>query len=88
MENQEKDVLPVEKKNKSLKWLWILIAALAVAGIAVWCTLSAIYMPNIKKDGTVVEGVENVFGFGETFVLFTIVFAVFIIVSFMLYAFS
>ncbi|MBQ7924500.1 MAG: hypothetical protein IJ329_04255 [Clostridia bacterium] len=64
-----------KQKKKNLKWLWITIALLVVAGIAVWCTLSAIYNPNIK-DGQEVDGVKNVFNFGTTFVLFTIAFIV------------
>ena len=31
----------MEKEKKSLKWLWILIALVAVAGVAVWCGLNA-----------------------------------------------
>ena len=27
--------------KKSLKWLWLIIAAVAVVGIAVWCAISA-----------------------------------------------
>ena len=72
--SQEVEMKDVKKK-KSLKWLWILIAALVVAGIAVWCILSSIYMPNIK-DGTPVEGASNILNFGNTFVLFTIAFLV------------
>lgn len=63
------------EKKKSLKWLWIVIALVAVAGLAVWCILSAIYNPNIK-NGETVEGASNIFNFGSTFVLFTIAFVV------------
>ena len=33
----------MEEKStkKSLKWLWIVIALVVVAGIAVWCAISA-----------------------------------------------
>ena len=76
MEEQNQEVLNVEKKKKkNLKWLWITIALVVVAAIAVWCVLSAIYNPNIK-DGVEVEGAKNVFNFGSTFVLFTIAFVV------------
>ena len=76
MENENEEVVLQEvKKKKSLKWLWITIALVIVAGLAVWCTLSAIYNPNIK-DGVEVDGPKNVFNFGSTFVLFTIAFLV------------
>ena len=62
----------MENSNKkSLKWLWILIAVLAVAGIAVWCIISAIYFPEAGKDGA-----ENILNFNNTFVLFAIAFIV------------
>ena len=41
------------QKKKSLKWLWIAIALVAVAGIGVWCGLNA----SINDKGTL-----NVFG--------------------------
>jgi len=77
MENQNEEVVlqNEKKKKKSLKWLWITLALVIVAGIGVWCSLSAIFNPNIK-DGKEVEGVKNVFNFGSTFVLFTITFIV------------
>ncbi len=65
-----------QQKKKSLKWLWITIALLVVAGIAVWCTISAINMPKINKDGTEVDEARNVFNFNGTFALFTIAFVV------------
>ncbi len=73
MENME--------KKKSLKWLWIVLAAVVVIGLAVWCALSAINNPKLLKNdaGEVTgskNGAENVFNFGETFVLFVIAFAV------------
>lgn len=62
----------MENSNKkSLKWLWILIAVLAVAGIAAWCIISAIYFPEAGKDGA-----ENILNFNNTFVLFAIAFIV------------
>ncbi|MBR2321356.1 MAG: hypothetical protein IKA57_04395, partial [Clostridia bacterium] len=77
MENQNEEVVlqNEKKKKKSLKWLWITLALVIVAGVGVWCSLSAIFNPNIK-DGKEVEGVKNVFNFGSTFVLFTITFIV------------
>ena len=41
------------QKKKSLKWLWIAIALVAVAGIGVWCGLNA----EVNEKGTL-----NVFG--------------------------
>ena len=44
----------MEKENKkSLKWLWILIALVAVAGVGVWCGINA---------GQSEKGVSSVFG--------------------------
>ena len=71
----------MEKSNKkSLKWLWIAIAILAVVGIAAWCIISAVNNP---KSSTVLgqttvlkEGAENILNFNKTFVLFVIAFAV------------
>lgn len=40
-------------KKKSLKWLWITIALIAVAGVGVWCGLNA----SVNEKGTL-----NVFG--------------------------
>lgn len=41
----------MEKENKkSLKWLWILIALVVVAGIGVWCGINAEIAPD-KKTG-------------------------------------
>lgn len=57
MENQNK---------KSLKWLWILLAVVIVAGIAAWCAYSA----------SQAKGVEGVFKFSTTFVMFVLVFAI------------
>ena len=60
--------------KKSLKWLWIAIALVAVVGIAVWCAICAMNA----------DGITNVFGidlqkiekFRNGFVLFTIAFLV------------
>ena len=62
MENQNK---------KSLKWLWITIAIVAVVLLGVWCALSAINNPKLGKDGVV-----NVFNFSTTFVLFVTAFLI------------
>lgn len=57
----------MENSNKkSLKWLWIVIALVAVAGIAVWCAISA--------SGA--NGVESTFKFSSTFVMFTLIFLI------------
>ena len=55
-----------KSKKKSLTWLWILIAAIAVAGIAVWCALAPAD-PDGKKDAI---------NFNETFVMFAIAFII------------
>lgn len=62
MENQNK---------KSLKWLWITIALVAVALLGVWCAINAINNPKTGK-----EGVVNVFNFSTTFVLFVSAFLI------------
>ena len=51
------------ESKKSLKWLWIAIAIVAVVGIAVWCIVSA-------------NNVSDVLNFSNTFVLFTLTFIV------------
>ena len=71
----------MENSNKkSLKWLWIVVAVVAVIGVAVWCIVSAINNPkstSILGQTTILkEGAENVFNFNKTFVLFIISFAV------------
>lgn len=74
-----------EKSKKSLKWLWIVIALVVVAALAVWCILSAIYNPNMtpvkdESGNTIgekpVETVSNILNFSNTFVLFVIAFVV------------
>ena len=67
--------------KKSLKWLWIVIAAVVVAALAVWCVVCAINHPKSSTTifGEVIvekEGVENVLNFNKTFALFTIAFVV------------
>ena len=57
--------------KKSLKWLWIAIAIIAVVALAVWCTVNAIVSPKTGKDGVV-----NVFNFSTTFVLFVTAFLI------------
>ena len=58
----------MEEKStkKSLKWLWIALAVVVVAGIAVWCVVSA---------GNA-NGVESSFKFSSTFVMFVLMFAI------------
>ena len=50
------------QKKKSLKWLWIAIALVVVAGIAVWCGVAASWGKTVKVDGkdTTVFGISNV----------------------------
>ena len=67
MENQNK---------KSLKWLWITIAIVAVVALAVWCTVNAIINPKTVLGIVQKEGVVNVFNFSTTFVLFVIAFLI------------
>ncbi len=55
-----------ETKKKSLKWLWITIALVVVAAIGVWCGV----MANKAK------GVEGIFKFSSTFVMFTLAFII------------
>ena len=71
----------MEKSNKkSLKWLWIVLAIVAVVGITVWCIVSAINNPkstSVLGQTTILkEGAENVLNFNKTFVLFVVSFAV------------
>ncbi len=54
------------EKKKSRKWLWVSIALVIVAAVAVWCIISA----------TQSKGVEGVFKFSTTFVMFVLVFAI------------
>lgn len=57
----------MENENKkSLKWLWLAIALVVVAAIAVWCIVCA-----NKAHGT-----DDAFNFSSTFVMFTLVFAI------------
>lgn len=57
----------MEKENKkSLKWLWITIAIVAVVAVGVWCGVSA---ANAK-------GVASTFKFSSTFVMFTLIFLI------------
>jgi putative transport protein len=61
-------------KKKSLKWLWITLALVAIVAVGVWCAICA-----LNKDG-----VTNIFGinlekidkFRNAFVLFSIAFLV------------
>lgn len=57
----------MEKENKkSLKWLWITIALVAVVAIGVWCAISA----------ASAKGVTSTFKFSSTFVMFTLIFLI------------
>ena len=64
--------------KKSLKWLWIAIAAVVVVALAVWCIVCAVNNPKSETilGQTVVlkDGAENVLNFNSTFVLFAIAF--------------
>ncbi len=53
-------------QKKSLKWLWITIALVVVAAIAVWCIVKA-------RDA---NGVASTFKFSSTFVMFTLMFLI------------
>lgn len=62
----------MENSNKkSRKWIWILVAVLAVALVAAWCIFSGIKKPADGKDGA-----ENILNFGSTFALFTLTFMI------------
>ena len=84
MENQEKTTLELEEENvvknndnssknnskKSLKWLWITLAIVAVVAIAVWCAIWAFKINGTKitdKDGkeTIIVGLEKWFKFSN-----------------------
>ena len=58
----------MEKQNKkSLKWLWITIAIVLVAGVAVWCAINA-----VNFNG----GLKGPFNFSSTFVMFVLLFII------------
>lgn len=80
MDNSNKETV-VKTEKKSMKWLWLAIAAVLVIGVAIWCIVSAINNPKMGTDllGQAIvkkEGAENVFNFNSTFVLFTLTFIV------------
>ena len=54
-------------QKKNLKWLWIAIATVIVAGLVAWCLISA-----INFDG----GVKGPFNFSSTFVMFVLLFII------------
>ena len=57
----------MENSNKkSLKWLWIAIALVAVVAVGVWCGVSA----------ASANGVASTFKFSSTFVMFTLIFLI------------
>lgn len=55
------------EQKKSLKWLWIVIALVLVAGVAAWCIICAV---NYKG------GVTGPFNFSSTFVMFVLLFVI------------
>ena len=55
------------EKKKSLKWLWITIALIVVAGIGVWCGISV---------SQAEKGIASTFKFSSTFVMFTLMFLI------------
>lgn len=55
------------EKKKSLKWLWITIALVVVAGIGVWCGINA---------SQAEKGIASTFKFSSTFVMFTLMFLI------------
>ena len=58
----------MESSNKkSLKWLWVALALVIVAGLGVWCGINA-----AKAD----KGIASTFKFSSTFVMFTLMFAI------------
>ena len=71
----------MENSNKkSRKWLWIMIAAVAVVALIAWCVICAVNNPKSETvlGQTVVlkDGAENILNFNGTFALFTIAFVV------------
>ena len=52
--------------KKSQKWLWLVIAAVAVIGVAVWCGINA----------SEAKGLASTFKFSSTFVMFTLMFLI------------
>ena len=57
MENKELVEKEQEKvsKKKSLKWLWITIAIVLVAGLSAWCIIASTWGKNVYKDGVLTE---------------------------------
>ena len=55
-------------KKKSLKWLWITLALVAVVAIGVWCAICA------RNENA--NGVESTFKFSSTFAMFTLLFLI------------
>ena len=69
MDNMEMDVVEndsTNKNKKSLKWLWIVIALVLVAGVAAWCIISAVNYGSLKGP----------FNFSSTFVMFVLLFVI------------
>lgn len=55
-----------QSPKKSSSWIWILVAAVAVIGLAIWCIVSA----------NKANGLESTFKFSTTFVMFVLIFAI------------
>ncbi len=53
-------------KKKSLKWLWITLAIVAVVAVGAWCAICA------ANDNA--KGAASTFKFSSTFVMFTLIF--------------
>lgn len=68
-----------KSQKKSLKWLWIIIAIVAVAGVAVWCGISAGWGKDVKnKWGEITGeqfGIANILNIASFLVLLFIIVA-------------
>ena len=58
------EIMVEPPKKSSLKWLWVLLSVVLVAGIGIWCGIMA----------NKANGVESTFKFSTTFVMFTLIF--------------
>ncbi len=79
VENMEDSVV-AKTENKKPNMLWLIIAIVAVVGLAAWCIIQAINNPKSETILGIVtitkEGAANIFNFNSTFILFTITFLV------------
>ncbi len=66
-------------KKKSLKWLWITIAAVVVAGIAVWCAIASTWGADVKDKYGVIVGEQ--FGIANILNIAAFLVTLFVIVS-------